>query len=49
MKCQKFNFQLSLTKIHKVWWLNYRPFQCNVEKCGRGGGAKNAPSTNRVK
>ena len=41
MKCQKFYCQLNLTKSHKVWWLNYRPFQCNVEKCGRG--AKNAP------
>ena len=26
IKCQKFNCQLILTKSHKVWWLNYRPF-----------------------
>ena len=37
MKCYKFNCQLSLTKSHQVWWLKYRPFSCNVEKCVRGG------------
>ena len=50
IKCQKFNCQLNLTKSHEVWWLNYRPFSRNVEKCGRGGGEKRPPpSTNRVK
>ena len=50
MKCSKFNCKLNLTKSHKVWWLNYRPVSCNVEKCVGGGGKKGPPpGTNRVK
>ena len=49
IKCLKFNCHLNLTKSHEVWWLNYRPFLCNVEKFVRGGGAKNMVCISRQK